>query len=101
MKPTKRRRLNFLQGHQNDAQADGLPDDAETASKTTEIIWLRDLLPDLIPNARISTYSYKSDWRKADVKTNLRRCGEQLLNLLYQSRLTEKVGRIVPGILHI
>ena len=101
MKPTKRRRLDFLRGHQKDAQADALPDGAETASDTTEVMWLRDLLPDLIPNARISTYSYESDWRKADVKTSLRRCGEQLLNVLYQSRSTEKVGRIVSGILHI
>lgn len=61
-------------------------------------MWLRDFLPDVIPNARIATYSYESDWRKADVKTNLRKCGEQLLNVLHQSRSTEKVGRIVSGI---
>lgn len=63
-------------------------------------MWLRDLLPDLIPNARISTYSYESDWRKADVKTSLRKCGEQLLNVLYQTRLTEKVGRILSHVLY-
>ena len=55
-------------------------------------MWLRDFLPNRIPRARIATYSYESDWRKADVKTNLRKCGEQLLNVLQQHR-TEKVGR--------
>ncbi len=56
-----------------------------------EVMWLRDLLPQLLPSARIATYSYKSDWRQ-DVKTNLRKCGEQLLNVLYQSRSSEKVS---------
>lgn len=54
-------------------------------------MWLRDLLPPFLPNARIATYSYKSDWRQ-DVTTNLRKCGEQLLNVLYQNRLSEKVS---------
>ena len=60
-------------------------------------MWLRDFLPDLIPNARIMTYSYESDWRKAAVKTSLRKCGEQLLNLLLQNRSSEKVGETIPG----
>lgn len=68
------------------------------ASDTAEIMWLRDFLPNSIPNARIMTYSYKSDWRKADVNTSLRKCGEQLLNVLLQNRPSENVGRIVPGI---
>ena len=61
-------------------------------------MWLRDFLPKLVPHARIATYSYKSDWRKANIKTSIRECGEQLLNVLLQKR-TEKVGRIVPAIL--
>ena len=56
-------------------------------------MWLRDVLPNLIPHARIATYSYESDWRKADIKTNLRKCGEQLLNVLQQHRI-KKVGRV-------
>ena len=62
-------------------------------------MWLRDLLPELIPHARIATYSYESDWRKVNAKTSVRECGEQLLNVLLQHR-SEKVGRIMPGILH-
>lgn len=54
-------------------------------------MWLCDILPNLIPHARIATYSYESDWRKADIKTSLRKCGEQLLNVLQQHR-TKKVG---------
>ncbi len=64
-------------------------------------MWLRDFLPDLIPNARIATYSYESDWRRPDVKTTLRKCGMQLLNVLHQHRSSEKVGSIVPGILYL
>lgn len=67
--------------------------------KQTNVLWLRDFLPKLIPHARIATYSYRSDWRKANIKTSVRECGEQLLNVLLQHR-TEKVGRIVSGTLH-
>ena len=69
------------------------------ASDTPEVMWLRDFLPDLIPNARIMTYSYESDWRRADVETSLRQCGEQLLNVLLQKRSSEKATRIVASIL--
>ncbi len=58
---------------------------------SVEVMWLRDLLPRFFPNARIATYSYESDWRQ-DVKTNLRECGQQLLNNLYQHRSSEKVS---------
>ena len=67
--------------------------------KQTEVLWLRDFLPKLIPHVRIATYSYRSDWRKANIETSVRECGEQLLNVLLQHRI-EKVGRIVSGTLH-
>ena len=54
-------------------------------------MWLQDLLPNLVPNARIASYSYESDWRQ-DVKTNLRKCGEQLLNILHRNRVDNLVG---------
>lgn len=63
----------------------------EANHASTEVMWLRDLLPQFLPSARIATYSYKSDWRQ-NVKTNLRKCGEQLLNVIYQCRSSEKVG---------
>lgn len=101
MKPTKRRRIGFFRGHQENAQADGIPNDVELTPDTTEVMWLRDILPDTVPNARISTYSYESDWRKADVKTSLRKCGEQLLNVLYQTRFNEKVGKSLGHFAHL
>lgn len=67
--------------------------DAPIKEASTEVMWLRDLLPQFLPSARIATYSYKSDWRQ-NVKTNLRQCGEQLLNVLYQSRSSEKVSTL-------
>ena len=60
----------------------------------TEVMWLRDLLPQFLPNARIATYSYESDWRQ-DAKTNLRVCGEQLLDVLYQYRTSETVSLLI------
>ena len=98
MKPKPRHSFGLLRGRQKNAQADELPNVVQTASDTAEVMWLRDFLPDFIPNVRIATFSYESDWRRADVKTSLRKCGNQLLNLLHQNRSTEKVGRIVPGV---
>ena len=98
MKPTQRHRLNYFRRRQKNAQADGLPRVTQMASDTAEFMWLRDFLPDLIPNTRIMTYSYESDWRRADIKTSLRKCGEQLLNVLLQNRLSEKVRRVIPDI---
>ena len=65
-----------------------------TNDSAVEVMWLRDLLPRSLPNARIATYSYESDWRK-DVKTNLRECGQQLLNVLYQHRSSETVSIVI------
>ena len=48
-----------------------------------------------MPNARIVTYSYKSDWRKGDVKVSLYQCRKQLLNVLRQNQLREKVREIL------
>lgn len=62
-------------------------------------MWLRDLLPDLLPSARIATYSYESHWLKESIDRSLRKYGEQLLNVLLQNRSNEEVGRTVAGIL--
>ncbi|MCJ1467928.1 hypothetical protein MMC07_006553 [Pseudocyphellaria aurata] len=86
------RKFGFLRGRQKNSNSAGLPD---IASEAVETMWLRDLLPESIPHARIATYSYESDWRRANVKTSLRKCGEQLLNVLHQNRSSEKVSRAV------
>jgi hypothetical protein len=51
-----------------------------------EVMWIRDLLVHTFKDARIATYSYKSDWRDCTVKTSLRQCAEQFLNILSQYR---------------
>ncbi|KAG9239961.1 P-loop containing nucleoside triphosphate hydrolase protein, partial [Calycina marina] len=53
---------------------------------TTEVMWIRDLLVPMFNDARIATYSYKSDWRDRAIKTSLRQCAEQFLNILSQHR---------------
>ena len=87
MKPRNQKLFSFSRGRRKNA------DVAQTLSDTAEVMWLRDLLPTPIPNARIATYSYESDWRRADVKTSLRQCGEQFLNVLHQNRSSEEVSK--------
>ncbi|TVY32007.1 Protein SERAC1 [Lachnellula subtilissima] len=49
-------------------------------------MWFRDLVVPGFKNARVATYSYKSDWKDRAVKTSLRQCAEQFLNILSQHR---------------
>ncbi len=85
----RRRKMAETPESNDDAQSSHA---ARTANDSlVEVMWLRDLLPRFLPNARIATYSYESDWRQ-NVKTNLRKCGQQLLNVLYQHRSNEKVS---------
>ena len=97
-KPKTLSRFAFIPRRRKIAHTQDLTDTAESSDDakkannvSTEVMWLRDLLPRFLPSARIASYSYKSDWRQ-DVKTNLRKCGEQLLNVLYQYRSSEKVS---------
>ena len=59
-----------------------------------EVMWLRDLLPKFVPNARIATFSYRSKWytdKKGARKTSIRELGEQLLTVLHSDRHSTKV----------
>jgi len=58
----------------------------------TEVMWIRDLLVPEFKNARIATYSYKSDWKDRAVKTSLRECANLFLNELLQHRQQEHVS---------
>ena len=100
-KPKPFSRSDFISRRRKIAQTPELNDVAQSSdaagtanNASAEVMWLRDLLPRFLPNARIATYSYKSDWRQ-DVKTNLRECGGQLLNVLYQHRSSEKVNNVL------
>jgi hypothetical protein len=75
----------------DEAQGSGTVLEADTKARSrrecsTEVMWPRDLLVPSFQNARIATYSYKSDWRDRNVKTSLRECAEQFLNVLFQHR---------------
>lgn len=56
-----------------------------------EVMWIRDLLVPKFQNARIATYSYKSDWRDRTVKTSLRDCANLFLTEMRQHRQEENV----------
>ncbi len=47
------------------------------SQEVKEVMWLKDLLPNHVPSARIATFSYLSDWYtyQKGVKTSLRRVG--------------------------
>lgn len=62
------------------------------STSTEEVMWLRDLLPTYIKNARIATFSYLS-YQKG-VKTSLREIGEKLLNELQMNRLKLNVNAL-------
>lgn len=59
---------------------------------TQEVFWPKDLLPQHLPFCRIATYSYRSNWLSRRFSTDLRKCGEQLLNILDQHRRASKVS---------
>ena len=58
-KSRKAHRFKFLKSR---VQTGKLSDAAQTISDTAEVMWLRDLLPNFASNARVTTYSYESDW---------------------------------------
>lgn len=68
-----------------------------------EVMWLRDLLPKFVPQARIATFSYRSDWYtwKKGAKTSIRELGQQLLTALHGDRQGIKVRESKSGILSL
>ncbi|KAI9799129.1 MAG: hypothetical protein M1825_004896 [Sarcosagium campestre] len=65
-----------------------------------EVMWIRDLLVPEFQDARIATYSYKSDWRDLTVKTSLRECANLFLNELLQHRQKENALVIAASSRH-
>lgn len=65
----------------------------KASGEVQEVMWLRDLLPVFVPNARIATFSYRSDWYtyKKGYKTSIRELGEQLLTALHHDRHSTEV----------
>lgn len=50
--------------------------------------WLKDpeMLPAIVPNARIMVYSYESRWHANAPKTRLHLCGKDLIDTLHSFR---------------
>ncbi|RYP03605.1 hypothetical protein DL764_005035 [Monosporascus ibericus] len=63
--------------------------------------WLKDpqMLPAIIPNARIMAYSYESRWHRNASKTRLELCGEELAKNMHNFRINVP-GRPVIFIAH-
>jgi hypothetical protein len=97
-KSRHRRLFDLLRDRRKEAQTDEFSKSARTTSEIAETMWLRDLLSSFVLHAQIVTYSYESNWRRANVKTSLRKCDEQLLNILHQNRSQERVNTIVLNI---
>ncbi|KAL9099731.1 MAG: hypothetical protein Q9163_004809 [Psora crenata] len=85
--------VNITGDPQNGLADDVVPNNPRMTCDAGEIMWLRDLLPPQIANARIGTYSYESSWRRATVQYNIRKFGEQLLNVLHQNRTSDNECR--------
>lgn len=52
------------------------------------INWLKDsnMLPHLVPKARIMVYNYESRWHKNAPKSRMQLCGEELINEIHDFR---------------
>ena len=55
--------------------------------------WLRDLLPSLLPRARISTFNYVSDWRMDAPNESLRNISLKLLSNLNTMAADEPIRK--------
>lgn len=55
-------------------------------------MWLRDLLPEALPNIRIMTYGYNASFRNFTGHQDLRNIATKLLTELSDLRVTENVS---------
>ena len=94
VKKTEPVKSRFLQKRR--APSPNLGDTAQIASNTAKVMWLRDLLPAVVPNARIASYSYESDWRR-DLKTaGMQACGDVMIMIGQHGR---SVHEVIPAYL--
>ena len=59
-------------------------------------MWLRDLLPQDLPRARIQTFRYDSSWYQDPDYVSLRACGRRLLYALLADRTHHNQHRLCP-----
>lgn len=56
-------------------------------------MWLKDLLPEALPNIRIMTFGYNARFKNFTAQQDLRSISSKLLNELVDFRTTEEVRR--------
>ena len=54
-------------------------------------MWLRDLLPEVLPNVRIMTFGYNARFKNFTAQQDLRSIASKLLTELVDVRTTEEV----------
>jgi hypothetical protein len=59
----------------------------------TRVMWLKDLLPEALPNIRIMTFGYNARFKNFTAQQDLRSISSKLLNELVDFRTTEEVRR--------
>lgn len=59
--------------------------------KQSRVMWLRDLLPQALPNIRIMTYGYNAKFRNFTAQQDIRSISTKLLAELGDLRRTEEV----------
>lgn len=59
--------------------------------RKSEVMWLRDLLPELVPNIRIMTYGYNARFLNFAAQQDLRNVTMKLLTELVDLRQSEQV----------
>jgi hypothetical protein len=75
--------------HSQDPGSDGLG--SLRNRQMNEVLWLQDLLPDVVPNSRIMTFGYQSNYFKSAPKRNIANCAQELLITLKAHRETNSV----------
>jgi len=65
-------------------------------SDGSSVMWLRDLLPQDLPDARIMTFEYDSKWLRDAAKVTLEDCGNRLLEAVIWDRTHWKSQQICP-----
>ncbi|KAL9611240.1 MAG: hypothetical protein Q9167_004094 [Letrouitia subvulpina] len=56
----------------------------------TRVNWLEKFLPDIVPNTRIMTFGYQSNYMRSAPKQSISNCAQELLNALIEARPSEK-----------
>jgi hypothetical protein len=59
--------------------------------ETTKVMWLRDMLPEVLPNIRIMTFGYNARFKNFTAQQDLRSISSKLLSDLSDVRTTEEV----------